>query len=142
MRTLFAALGFMLLLVGAAHAQAPNQNVASRPFHLLSQSNDNSTLIKAGVSVVTAVVAVNTTGTMYYLKFYNTAVAPTCGTTTVQWTYPVPFGASSSGGGVVVPLPNPGVNFNLGIGICITAGIADSDDTSAAAGVAVDIAYQ
>lgn len=130
------------LLPAFALAQAPNPVVSSRPFHLISAATDNSTLIKAGVHIVTSITAVNTTTTMYYLKFYDKATAPTCGSDTVQLTYPVPFGASNSGGGIVVPLPPPGIGFNNGLGICLVAGIADNDDTSAATGLAISIGYQ
>ena len=111
------------------------------PSHYLSAANTNSTLIKASPGTIYQIVAINTTVTMYYLKFYDLNVAPTCNTTTVVGTYPIPFGASNSGGGFTIPLPT-GMRFTKGIGFCITSGIADNDAGSAATGIAVDILWK
>lgn len=143
----------LLLLTASAQAQPiPGQggSFASQPIggitggatptHVLSTASTNSTSIKATPGNVYEVVAINTTATIYYLKFYDTAGAPTCNTATVVLTFPVPFGTSSSGGGYVIPVP-VGASFKNGIGICLTAGIADNDNTNAATGVAINILY-
>ena len=127
----------LLLLVGApAHAQQ------SQPFHLISQATTNATNIKPAAGQLVGAVCINTTATLYYLKFYDLAsVAPTCNSTPVVLSFPCPFGASSAGGGFVIPMPQP-TQFLNGIGMCLTGGIADTDNTSAATGVAVDAFFK
>ena len=109
--------------------------------HYLSLANNNSTNVKATAGTVYVISAINTTTTLYYLKLYNKGVAPTCGSDVPVWTMAVPFGSSSSGGGFVVPIP-VGILFGSGIGFCIVANAADNDNTSAATGLQVNIAYQ
>lgn len=135
-----AALGVALVLWSCvcALAQAPG---VGDPFHLLSAASTNSTLVKTGDGIVTSIVVINTTTTLYYLKFYDIGVAPTCNTTPVKLTIPVPFGAANAGGGVVVPMP-VGFRFFQGIGICLTGGIADNDNTNAATGVAINLGFR
>ncbi len=113
----------------------------SQPYHLISAATDNATSVKGTSGQLVTVVAINTTATLYYLKFYDTAAVPACDTTAVALTIPVPFGTSSSGGGVVIS-PQEAARFLSGIGICLVAGIADNDDTSAATGVAIDIFFK
>jgi hypothetical protein len=117
--------------VSLAHSQ-------SFPRKYLSAATTNSTLVNAGPTLLKMLVSVNTTTTLYYLKLYNKATAPTCGTDTPLWTVPVPYGASNAGGGVAIPAPD-GLQFPLGLGLCLTGGIADNDTTSAATGVAINL---
>jgi hypothetical protein len=109
----------------------------SAPLKWLSAATTNSTLVKSGNTVLNALVPINTTVALYYLKLYNKATAPTCGTDTPLWTVPIPFGASNSGSGVA--LPTGGLQFPLGLGFCLTGGIADNDTTNAATGVAINM---
>jgi hypothetical protein len=128
-------LAFFLLLPQLAMAQQ------SQPFHLLSAASTNSTNIKPASGQLVTAVCINTTTTLYYLKFYDLAAAPTCNTSTVVLTIPCPFGASSSGGGFVMT-PGQAAQFLNGIGMCLTGGIADNDNTNAATGVAVDVFFK
>lgn len=139
------SLGILLmgLLIPFAHAQKPSSNIgASHPYHLISAATDNATLVAAGPHVVYTITAVNTTTTLYYLKLYDIGTTPTCGTSSVAQTFPIPFGASNSGGGITINIPTSGLAFNSGVGLCIVSGIADNSDGSAATGIAVDVAYQ
>ena len=120
----------LLLSTGAALCQ-------SAPVKWLSTNTTNSTLVRAGSTILDSLAPINTTTTLYYLKLYNKVTAPTCGTDTPLWTVPVPYGASNSGGGVA--LPTGGLLFPLGLGFCLTGGIADADTTAAAAGVAINM---
>lgn len=122
--------GLLLWFGGAALAQTV-------PLHYLSAVSTNSTLVRAGPTYLNALVVVNTNTTIYYLKLYNKVTAPTCGTDTPVWTVPIPYGASNSGGGVAIP--NGSLQFSAGFGFCITGGIADSDSSNAATGIAVDL---
>lgn len=106
------------------------------PLKYLSAASTNSTLVHAGPTYLNALIVVNTTTTIYYLKLYSKATAPTCGTDTPLWTIPIPYGASNAGGGVATP--NGSLQFPLGLGFCLTSGIADTDTGSATTGVAIN----
>lgn len=124
-----------LLFASPAFAQQ------SQATHVLSGASTNSTSIKPAAGQLVAVAAVNTTAALYYLKFYDTAAAPTCNTSTVVLSLPVPFGASSSGGTIILQLPQ-GMQFLNGIGMCLTGAIADNDNTNAATGVAINVFFK
>lgn len=113
------------------------QSLQSVPLSYLSTASNNSTLAYGGSALLKSLVVVNTTNTIYYLKLYNKATAPTCGTDTPVWRVPIP--AANTGGGVL-DLTTDSVIFPLGIGFCLVAGIADSDNTNAATGVAINLA--
>jgi len=119
----------LLLAASVAFAQ-------SVPLKYLSAATLNPTLVHAGYTNLYSLVPINTTTTLYYLKLYNKATAPSCGTDTPVWTIPVPYGASNSGGGVA--LPTGGLLFPTGLGFCLTGGLADNDTTNAATGVAIN----
>lgn len=130
MRRCIIALLALLACSVAAHAQ-------SSPKKYLSVASNNSTLVLNRAAILKVVTIVNTTATIYYVKFYNKATAPTCGTDTPVLVFPVP--ASATGGPPVSPAMSDGLLFPLGIGFCIVAGIADADNTVAAAGVVLDV---
>lgn len=131
-RVILTAIVVLLLLApGAVGAQQ------SVPLKYLSTASTNSTLVRAGRTNLLVLLPINTTTTLYYLKLYNKATAPTCGTDTPLWTVPVPFGASNSGGGVALPMG--GLLFPLGLGFCLTGAIGDADTTNAATGVAINL---
>lgn len=103
------------------------------PAKTLSAATTNSTSIKGSVGTLCKMITINTTATLYYLKMYNTAAAPTCNSDTVVATYPVP----PSNGGVAVNLGPFGEAYTAGIGFCLTANLADNDNTAAATGVTI-----
>ncbi len=113
----------------------------SQPFHLISAATTNSTSIKGTPGQIISIVAINTSLSVVYLKLYDLAAAPTCNSSTVKLTFPVPFGSSNSGGGFVVSLPQA-AQFLNGIGMCLTGGINDNDNTAAVTGIAVDVFYK
>lgn len=128
--TAFIAAAFVVLLsMGGALAQA-----TSAPRHYLSTATNNATLVYTAANGVrlNGGVATNTNATIYYLKFYNKATQPVCGTDTPVWTIPLPQN-------VPAIIPDTSAIFPLGLGFCITANIADNDNTSAAAGIAVNL---
>lgn len=108
------------------------------PLHFLSAASTNSTLVRGAPAALYSVVAVNTTAAIYYLKLYDKATAPTCGTDVPVATYPIPFGSASSGGGFVIGR-GTAAGFNNGLGFCLTGGIADNDVANAAAGIAINL---
>lgn len=130
MRRLLIAMAALLMIGSAAHAQ-------SAPKKYLSTASNNSTLVLGRASYVNTILAVNTTDTVYYLKLYNKATTPTCGTDVPVLTIPVPATAASGGGVVSLPV-SLGLSFSAGVGFCLVGGIADNDNSSAAAGVAIN----
>jgi hypothetical protein len=110
------------------------------PYTYDSAASNNSTSMKASAGNLYNITAVNTTGTLYYLRIYDTASGPTCSSATgLKLKYPIP--ASATGNGLSVTV-NQGIAFSTGIGFCITAGSASNDNTSAATGVFLSAAYK
>lgn len=104
----------------------------SAPVKFLSGASTNSNLVIAGNVLLKTAVAGNSTATAYFLKLYNKATAPTCGTDVPKWTIPLPANQTT-------PIDaGSGLMFPLGLGFCLTAAIADNDTGSAAAGVAIN----
>lgn len=107
----------------------------SAPLKFNSAATNNATLVRAGRNMVTTLVGTNSTATAYYLKLYDKATAPTCGTDIPKTVVVVPpLGV----GGTVSPELGPGLRFNLGLGFCLVAGIADADNTAAVTGLVVN----
>jgi hypothetical protein len=101
------------------------------PYTAIVPNNTTGVLVgTAGQHTVYAITAFNNSATIAYVKFYDTATAPTCGSGTVVYHGLIP--ANTSGAGFVNPVP-VGVAFGSGIGYCITTGIADNDTTAPAA---------
>lgn len=130
--------GFLVSLALPLLALASSTQAQSIPKKYFSANTTNSTLVYASKGLLKTGVVINTTSTIYYLKLYDKATAPTCGTDTPVWTLPVPFGNSGAGGGFVLPLAD-GLQFANGIGFCLTGALADNDTTVAATGIVIDL---
>jgi hypothetical protein len=112
------------------------------PLKFDSAANTNPTLVRAGNSLLKSLIVINTTTTLFFLKFFDTATLPTqttCGTNTVVLKIPVPFGATNAGGGVAMAISPDGLQFYNGIAFCLVGGIADSDTSNAATGVVINL---
>lgn len=105
----------------------------SAPKKYLSAATTNSNLVMTGSVLLKTAVIGNSTATGYFLKLYNKATPPTCGTDTPVQTVPVPANQT-----LPIDFGN-GTIFPLGLGFCLTGAIADNDTTAAAAGVAVNL---
>lgn len=101
----------------------------STTYSKISTADNNSVNIKASAGTVYSIQASNINAAARYLKLYNKATAPTCGTDTPVFRYTI---AASSGPTPAITFP-VGASFPLGIGICIVTGITDADNTSTAA---------
>lgn len=137
------ALAIAALLVFSVPAFAQVQDIQVNPPALgltqtkqISAASTNALLVITGAKRLYKYDAYNTNAATAFLKFYNKATAPTCGTD-------VPVR--------VVPLVQniqvdtdifQGLAFPLGIGTCITAGIADADTANATTGIAVNFSYR
>lgn len=113
-------------------------------YGLQSAATTNSTSVKASAGVLYGLNPLNTTTTLYYLRMYDSATAPTCSSATnFIRTWPVPPAAAAGGaGGVAVKLPEAGVQFSNGIAFCLTGGPTSTDNTSAATGVFINLDYK
>ncbi len=105
-------------------------------FHHQSAASTNATSVFTRAAKLELVIAINTTDTIYYLKFYDKASLPVPGTDSVAFVVPIP--GATGGAGAVIPFPN-GVQFTNGIGFALTGGIDDNDTTNAAPGVLVEL---
>lgn len=113
---------------------------AASTYFLTSAASTNATSVKASPGQVYSIAAVNTTATLYYLRMYNLATAPTCSSATgFVNTFPIP--ASTTGAGLVVPI-NVGAGFTTGVAFCLTGGGSSTDNTNAATGVYLTAYYR
>jgi len=111
-------------------------------YSLIAANSTNATSVKGSAGTVYEISLANiSASTTAYLKLYNSASAPTCGSGTPVARYLIPF-AASGGAGSNISL-SLGKTFSTGIAFCITAGIADSDTTAVAAStVIVNMTYK
>lgn len=123
----------LLALAALLCLGAPPALAQTSPSKYLSAATTNSTLVLPRKTILGQVVATNTTATAYYLKFYDKATTPTCGTDVPKWTVAVRANAD-----FVMP-SNMVLMFYNGLGFCLTSGFADNDTGAAATGVIVNL---
>lgn len=105
-------------------------------FHLVSAATTNANNIKASAGQLFGLVIFNNAAYPIYVKFHNTAVAPTAGIGVVK-TVGVQAGLA-----LVYANPN-GIAFSTGIAITIVKGITDADATAVAlSDCVVDVEYK
>ncbi|MDA8113237.1 MAG: hypothetical protein M0Z43_00710, partial [Acidithiobacillus sp.] len=112
------------------------------PYHLSggTTATTNATSIKASAGTLYRITAINTTGTIAYLKLYNLATAPTCSSATgIVHVYPIP--ANTSGAGITIG-NTVGEAYGTGIAFCVTGGGSDTNNTNAPAGVYIEGSYK
>lgn len=95
---------------------------------VLSAATTNPRLVKASPARVYGYHLANTATAWRYVKVYNTATAPTVGTTAVAYTIPIAPGSTAQVHHVVP------IHHDTGLSYGITAGAADTDATIVAAG--------
>lgn len=133
---------FLVALVIApvyAMAQGLGWQAAVSPRHYFSAASLNPTLVQAGYRILVNISVSNTTTTVYYLKFYDKATAPTCGTDTPVLVLAVPNQPTGTTSGQLDIHTNNGFAFSSGIGFCLTGAAADADTTNAATGVTINL---
>lgn len=109
----------------------------SIPYHLVSAASTNATSLKASAGQIYGFEVSNTNASARYLKFYNSASAPTVGTTTIVKTVQIP------GNATVMRAYPVGLAFTTGIAYATTANLADADTTVIGAGdLSIDIDYK
>jgi len=104
-------------------------------------ASTNATSVKASAGAVYNVTVYNSSSTLAWLKLYNSASAPTCGSGTPVARYLIPA-VASGGAGSNIDIA-AGSAFSTGIAYCVTGLLADADTTATAAGtMAVNITYK
>jgi hypothetical protein len=96
----------------------------------ISTANNNSALVKEGLSELVGVIGSNVNAAARFLKLYDKATAPTVGTDVPRLV--IPLVAANSP--IHLDFSNAPIEFGLGIGLGIVTGSADSDNTPTAAG--------
>lgn len=120
------------------------QNIAgpaggATPCYITSAASTNSTNCKGSAGTLYTIRAVNTTASLYYLRLYNLATAPTCSSAT-GFVETIPIPASATGAGYMSDV-SVGEAFGTGLGFCLTGGGSSTDNTAAATGVYVSLLY-
>ncbi len=93
-------------------------------FHLIAANTNNSTLIAAGARTVTGAQLSGVGAAPAYVKLYNKATAPTCGTDTPVKVLMIPAAATAANGAVSNVSISLGSLFPLGLGLCVVTGMA------------------
>lgn len=110
------------------------------PVSTVSAASTNATSLKASAGQVYSVTASNINAAIAYLKFYNKASAPTVGTDTPVYVFPIP--GNTAGAGVTHSFPC-GLEFTTGIAWALTTGATvASTGAVAASEVIVSIGYK
>lgn len=87
--------------------------------------------LKASAGTLYGLQCTTIQATPVYVKFYNSASAPTCGAGTPVGRWMCPAAATAANGaGSNVSLPPMGVAFSTGIGYCVDAAFADNATTA------------
>jgi hypothetical protein len=105
--------------------------------NVTSAATTNSTSARGSAGRLMGIWLINTTTTVYYIRFYESSSAPTCSSATgFQVSLPIPpASAAGQAGGFSFQFGPTGLAFATGIGYCITGGSSSTDNTNAATGV-------
>lgn len=127
-------------LTGQTTFYGPIPTKATSTTRIISTASDNATNIKASAATVFTVLVTNTTEQIAYVKLYDIATTPSCGSTPIiSGPLPVPgLNQTASWGAPTFFL---GIQTTSGLGICITGGPTDTDDTIVQPGIYVTILW-
>jgi hypothetical protein len=101
------------------------------PQHFIAANSNNATNLKNSAGTVHAIQVFGIGSAPAYLKFYNKASSPTCGSDAVIKSIMIPAApTAANGNGAVMILDTA---FSTGISYCVVLNIADTDNTSVAA---------
>lgn len=93
---------------------------------------------KASAGTFFGARAINTTGTIAYLRMYNLASDPTCSSAT-GFVESLPIPANTTGAGFIDIFS--AFAYTTGISYCVTANGANNDNNAPVAGVYITIGY-
>ena len=111
----------------AREAAVVNQYAIHRT---ISANTTNATSVTSAPATVHGWYLSNVNAAPRYLKLYDTASAPTVGTTTPVMTILIPGNTAGAAANVEI---RTGLRFSSGIGIGLTTGVADNDTNAVAA---------
>lgn len=132
--------GSQRVTIANDNSPVPVSQGACTPVGYQSAASNNQTNNKASAGTWCGGLAINTTATIYYLRLYNLAAAPTCSSAT-GFVTTIPIPASASGSGTELDLAGGmGAAFSAGIGWCLTGGGSSTDNSNAATGVYLTVA--
>lgn len=99
----------------------------------IAANNTTGVNLKGSAGMVTSIQLGGIGSAPAYLKLYNKATAPTCGTDTPVKRLIIPAAATAANGAGSNVTFAYAITFSLGIGYCVTTGITDADTTAPAA---------
>ena len=105
------------------------------PCYLASAGTTNSFNCKASAGQIYGFDVINTSATIYYLRLYNLATAPSCSSAT-GFVRTIPIFPSP--GGITRDI-SVGEYYSSGIGFCLTGGGSSTDNTVASVGVYITL---
>lgn len=132
----------VLLGVAGPVSVVSSETGGALAFHLVSAGSTNATVVKAAPGTVYQVtVNCNTSAAARYVKFYDSATAPTAGAGTIYYVVQSPLLAASTGSTTVVNFPT-GLKFKNGIAFVTVTTLPDAGSTGVSASdLSIDIAY-
>lgn len=105
------------------------------PAHYQSAATTNATSVAVGATQLRDLNIENLTGTIYYLKLYDKATAPTVGTDLPVQTFALRANDRTA------PLLPAGLKFTAGLAFALTAGAPNADNTAVVVGIHVNLGY-
>jgi hypothetical protein len=120
----------------SATVASASAGIAGSECNIVSAATTNATSCKAAAGNLYGYDLINTTTTLYYLRLYNLATAPTCSSATgfIRSIPSPPASSAGSAGGVIRQFVIP-VHYGTGIAFCLTSGSGSTDNNAAAVGI-------
>lgn len=112
------------------------RDAACPNFHHVTDASTNAESVHGFSTYLRSVHVFNDDAERICVKFHDSSVAPTPGTTAVAFTVVVQAGLSRD-----IVLPGHGISFGNGIGLSVTRNPADNDTTAVAAGSLIEVVY-
>jgi len=133
--TRFFMIVFLLVLLGLLIKFAYAQTVGggANQFSAIVPANTTGVFVVGGNRAIVSLQLGGIGSVPAYVKFYDTAVAPTCGSGTPTKRLIIPAASTAGNGAGSNVVPYGGIKFVQGIGYCVTVGILDADTTAPAA---------
>lgn len=139
---LFCGIGFSQT-VTCGLVPAGYSSDAACTCYLATAASTNASNCKTSAANLYDILLTNTTTTVYYLRFYNSASNPTCSSATgFMESIAIPPGASAGLVGGISKSYSWPKGFQLGLGFCVTGGSGSTDNTNAATGVFISILFK
>ena len=93
-------------------------------------ASNNATVVKSSAGMLYGFTIGGISPEVNYIKFYDTASAPTPGTTTIKLRYCIPKAATATDGQSIHYFFPQGITFSTGIAFAMIESIADAGTTA------------